>query len=148
MGTTTPRTSEGTVNGTLHCDVLQQDLTQSMGKLPNKSVYIFQQDLAPWHLSKFVQEKVAKLKLNVLEWSMKRLDLNPVEMLWSILAKKLATKPIYLIMELYQRLEEESNGISQLSRLILIDSIPNRIQVFEIKRRPFHVELYRYILIF
>ena len=127
-GTTAARIFEGIMNETLYCDVLQQELTQSMGKLPNKSAYTFQQDLAPWHTSKLVQEKMAKLKLNVLEWPAKSPDLNPIEMLWSILDKKLAAKSIYSIMELHQRLEEEWNGISQLSCLNLIDPMPDSIQ--------------------
>ena len=48
-GTTAATIFEETMNGTLYCDVLQQELTQSMGKLPNKSAYTFQQDLAPCH---------------------------------------------------------------------------------------------------
>ena len=47
-GTTAARIFEGTINKTLYCDVLQQELTQSMGKLSNKSAYTFQPDL--WHL--------------------------------------------------------------------------------------------------
>ena len=116
------------MNETLYCDVLQQELTQSMGKLPNKSAYTFQQDLAPCHTSKLVQEKMAKLKLNVLEWPAKSPHLSPIEMLCSILYKKLVAKLIYSIMELRQRLEEEWNGIRQLSCLNLIDSMPDRIQ--------------------
>ena len=54
VGTTAARIFEGTINGTLYCDVLQQELTQSMEKLPNKFAYTFQQDLAPWHTSKLV----------------------------------------------------------------------------------------------
>ena len=127
-GTTAARIFEGTMNGTLYCDVLQQELTQSMGKLPNKSEYTFQHDLASWHTSKRVQEKMAKLKLNVLEWPGKSSALNAIEMLWSILDKKSAAKPIYSIMELRQRLEEEWNGISQLSCLYLIHLMPDRIQ--------------------
>ena len=127
-GTTAARIFEETMNGTLYCDVLQQELTQSMGKLLNKSAYTFQQDLGPWHTSKLVQEKMAKLKVNVLEWQAKSPHLNPIQMLCSILDKKLATKPIYSIMELCQRLEEEWNGINQLSYLNLIDSMPDRIQ--------------------
>ena len=46
-GTTAARIFQGIMNGTLYCDVLQQELTQSMGKLRNKSAYTFQQDLAP-----------------------------------------------------------------------------------------------------
>ena len=106
-GTTAARIFEGTMSGTLYCDVLQQELTQSMGKLPNKSEYTFQQDLAPWHTSKLVLEKMANLKVNVLEWPAKSPNLNPIEMLCSILNKKLAAKPIYSIMELCQPLEEE-----------------------------------------
>ena len=92
-GTTAARIFEGTMNGTLYCDVLQQELTQSIGKLPNKSVCTFQQDLAPWHTSKLVQEKMAKLKLNVLEWPEKSPDLNPIEMLLSILDKNWLRNP-------------------------------------------------------
>ena len=112
-GTSAAKIFEGTMNGTLCCDVLQQELTQSMGKLPNKSAYTFQQDLASWHTSKLVQEKMAKLKLNILEWSAKSPGLNSIEMLCSILDKKLAVKPIYSTIELRQRLEEEWNGIYQ-----------------------------------
>ena len=61
-GTTAARIFEGTMNGTLYCDVLQQELRQSMGKLPSKSAYTFQQDLAPWHTSKLVQEKSGKIE--------------------------------------------------------------------------------------
>ena len=89
---------------------------------------MFQQDLAPSHTSKLVQEKMAKLKLNLLEWLAKSSDLNLVDMLCSILNKKLAVKRIYPIMELRQRLEEEWNSIRQLSCLDLIDSMPDRIQ--------------------
>ena len=127
-GTTAASIFEGTMNGTLYCDVLQQELTQSMEKLLNKSAYMFQEELAPWHTSKLVLQKMAKLKLNVLEWSTKSPDLNPVEMLSSILDRKLATKPIYSIMELRQRLDEEWNDIRQLLCLNLIDSMPDRIQ--------------------
>ena len=127
-GTTAARIFEGTMNRTLYCEVVQQELTQSMEKFPNKSAYTFQQDLAPWHTPKLVQEKMAKLKLNVLEWPAKSSHLNPIEMLWSILDKKLTAKPVYSIMELRQWLEEEWNGIRQLSCLNLIDSMPDRIQ--------------------
>ena len=75
-GTTTARICEGTMNGTLYCNVLQHEWTQSMGKLSNRSACMFQQDLVPWHTSKLVQEKIGQLKLNVLECPAKSPDLN------------------------------------------------------------------------
>ena len=113
-GMSAARIFKGTMNGTLYCDVLQQELTQSMGKLPNKSEYTFQHALAPWHTSKLVQGKMAKLKLNVLECPVKSSDLNPVKILCSILDKKSAAKPILSLMGRRQQLEEEWNGIGQL----------------------------------
>ena len=61
-GTTTTRIFEGTMNGTLYCDVLQQKLTQTMEKLPNKSVYMFQQDLPPWPYVKIRPRKNGKIE--------------------------------------------------------------------------------------
>ena len=61
-GTTAARIFEGTMNGTSYCDVPRKELTQSIGKSPNKSASMFQQDLTPWHTSKLVQEKVATIK--------------------------------------------------------------------------------------
>ena len=80
-GTTTARIFDGTMNGILYCNVLQSELKQSMAKLSKKTTYTFQQNLAPWHTSKLVKEKMAKMKLNVLEWAAKSPDLNPIEML-------------------------------------------------------------------
>ena len=61
-GTTTAPIFEGTMNRTLYCDVLQQELTQSMEKLPNKSAYRFQQDLAPWSYVKTHPRKNGKIE--------------------------------------------------------------------------------------
>ena len=76
------------------------------------------------HTSKLVSEKVVKMKLNMFEWMVKSPDLNSVEMLWSIIDKRLAVKPIYT----KERLKEEWNGIDQQLCLDLIDSMPNHIQ--------------------
>ena len=61
-GTTTAPIFEGTMNGTLYCDVLQQELTQSTEKLSNKSAYIFQQDLAPWPYVQNSSKKNGKIE--------------------------------------------------------------------------------------
>ena len=68
------------------------------------------------------------MKLNMFEWVAKSPDLNSVEMLWSIIDKRLAAKPIYTKEQLKERLKEEWNGIDQQLCLNLIDSMLNRIQ--------------------
>ena len=64
-----------------YCKILKNELKQSMVKLPGKTSIVFQHDLASWHTSDMVKDKIAKMKLNVLDWSSKSPDLNPIEML-------------------------------------------------------------------
>ncbi len=116
------------MTGKLYCDVLQNELKKSIARFPKKMPYMFQQDLAPSHTSKLVSEKIAKMKFNMLDCVPKSPDLNPVEMLWSILDKKLSAKPIYTKLQLKERLEQEWNSVDQQLCLDLIDSMPGRIQ--------------------
>lgn len=116
------------MNGNLYCDVLQHQLKSSMARIPKNTKVFFQHDLAPWHTSKIVQEKISKLKLNVLNWAPKSPDLNPIEMLWSILDKKLGSKPMYSKIALIDRLQEEWNLIDQDLCIKLVDSMPERIR--------------------
>ena len=95
------------MNGMTYCEVLRHELVQSMSMVPNKSELIFQQDLAPWHTSNIVQATIKQMKLKVLDWAPKSPDLNPVEILWSILDKILASKPIYSKLALQDRLQQE-----------------------------------------
>ena len=95
------------MNGEYYCDVLQNEVKRSLAKIPAQGKMVFEQYLTPWHTSNIVKEKIAKLKLGMPDWALKRPDLNPVEMIWSILDKKLAAKPIYSKATLIERLQEE-----------------------------------------
>ena len=128
FGTLNARIYTENINDQLYCDVLQNEVKQFLAKTPATAKMIFQQDLAPWHTSNMAKEKIVKLKLNVLEWAPKSSDLNPVEMLWSILDKKLTTKPIYSKAALIERLQEEWNNIDKDLCVKLIESMPERIQ--------------------
>ena len=83
--------------------------------------------MVPWHTSNIVKERVVTLKLRVLEWTLKSLELNSVEMFWSILHKKLATKPIYSKAALTDRLQEEWNNIDKDLCIQLVESMTQRI---------------------
>ena len=116
------------MNGQLYCDVLETELKRSMAKFSKKAKMVYQQDLAPCHTSSIVANKIAKLKLNVLDWAPKSPDLNPIEMLWSILDKKLTSKPIYSRTALMERLQKEWDNIGQGLCIKLVESIRERIQ--------------------
>ena len=68
------------------------------------------------------------LKLDLLDWALKSPDLNLIEMLWSILDKKLALKPIYSKVALMDRLQEEWDNVDQDLCIKLVESIPERIR--------------------
>ena len=88
-------------------------MKQFLAKTPAQGRMVLQRDLAPWHTSNVVKEQIVKLKLRVLDWAPKSPDLSSVEILWPILDKKLATKPIYSKAALIDRLEEEWNNIDK-----------------------------------
>ena len=115
------------MNGGLYCNVLQGEVKQFLAKTPAQGKMVFQQHLAPWYASNIVKEKIVKLKLSVLDWAPKSPALNPVEMLWSILDKKLITKPVYSKAALIVRLQEESNNIDKDLYIKLVESMPERI---------------------
>ena len=100
------------MNGQLYCDILEIELKRSMTKFPKKTKIVYQQDLAPWQRSNVIKDKIVKLKLNVLDLTPKSSDLNPIEMLCSILDKKLLSKPIYLGTTLMERFQEEWDNIN------------------------------------
>ncbi|CAF2016844.1 unnamed protein product [Rotaria magnacalcarata] len=128
FGATAARIYMENMDGKLYCDVLQHQLKHSMAQIPKTTKILFQQDLAPWHTSNIVKEKIAKLRLDVLDWAPKSPDLNPVEMLWSILDKKLASKPMYSKAALMDRLQEEWDNVDQDLCIKLVESMPERIR--------------------
>ncbi|CAF3183212.1 unnamed protein product [Rotaria socialis] len=125
--TTNTRIYTENMNGQLYCDVLQKEVKQFLAKTPTTAKMVFQQDLAPWYTSNIVKEKIVKLKLNMLEWVPTSPDLNRIEMLWSILDKKLVAKPMYSKAALIDRLQEEWNNIDKDLCIKLVESMPERI---------------------
>lgn len=127
QGPTEARIFDENMDGSMYCDVLSNELKRSMAKLQDKQKIIYQQDLAPWHTSNLVKAKIQKLKLKVMDWPAKSPDLNPVELVWSILDKKLMATPIYNKSTLRKRLEEEWKSLSVDLCKSLVDSMPERL---------------------
>jgi transposase len=65
--------------------------------------------------------------LKVLKWTPKSPHLNPIEMLWSIIDKRLASKPIFSKVALIEQIREEWNEIDLELYVKLVESMPERI---------------------
>ena len=70
------------INGQLYCDILETKLNRSMATFPKETKMVYQEDVTLWQMWNIVKDKIAKLKLRVLDRAPKRPDLNPKEMLW------------------------------------------------------------------
>ena len=67
-------------------------------------------------------------------------DLNPIEMRWLVLDKKLETKPIYGTASLTDCLQEQWTGIDKDLCIKLIEPMPERIEVFKSERWTFSIK--------
>ena len=93
------------VGGKLYCNVLQHQLKSSVAQMPQKIKYFSGRPTSMTHI-KYREGKNRQLKVDVLDWARTRPGLNPIEMLWSILDKKLVSKPIYSRAVLIGRFQE------------------------------------------
>ena len=83
---------DGNMDGQSYWSVLNGESKRSMAKLSDRARIVYQQDLAPWHASSLVNDSIKTMKLKVFDWPAKSPAMNPIEMLWSILYKKLIRK--------------------------------------------------------
>lgn len=122
---------EGGLDADLYCKILEEELIQTIDYYGmQKKEVIFQQDNDPKHTSKKAKKCLQDLDMHVLEWPPQSPDLNPIEHLWDVLKRKLAsyeTQP-RRIHELWERIEEEWSRISKEECLSLIESMPRRIE--------------------
>ena len=116
------------MNGQLYCDVLETELKLSMAKLAKKLKWFTKKISHHGTRRNVVKDKIAKLKLSILDWAPKRLDLNSIEMLWSTLEKKLTSRPIYSRTALMEALQEGMDNIDQELCIKLVDSMSKRVQ--------------------
>ncbi|KAJ8463965.1 hypothetical protein ONZ51_g9903 [Trametes cubensis] len=87
------------------------------------------QDNDPKHTSKKAKTWFKDHGFEVMEWPAQSPDLNPIEHLWGILKRKLAShkEPPPSINELWKRVEAEWEKISAKECRDLIESMPRRV---------------------
>jgi len=121
------------MNAEGYTDVLEEVLIPYLEK-NNNVTFTFQQDNAPVHSAKFTKQWLHSKNVCQLQWPSLSPDLNPMENLWGILARK-----IYGNCRQFQTVNDLKSEIlkcwAEIDETIvksLINSMPNRI--FEVIR--------------
>ena len=71
---------EGCINQICYCDILKENVHRIISKFKlDPSCVIFQQDNAPFHTTKMLQECVSWQPLSLLPWLAPSPDLIPIE---------------------------------------------------------------------
>lgn len=119
------------MNSTRYINILNGHLLPVARRIAGKE-FIFQQDNAPCHSSKLVKEWLKRQKINALMWPAYSPDINPIENLWAILARKVYTNGRQFddIESLKKTILESWQQIELEMCQNLINSMKNRI--FEI----------------
>jgi len=115
-----------TVNSKVYQEILQEKMLPCMD---SHQTTIFQQDNAPCHTSKAMQTFFRQTKINVLEWPGNSPDINPIENLWLIMKKKVASRHPKNIEDLKTAIKEV--WVKEVAEDVchrLVESLPTLLQ--------------------
>jgi transposase len=129
---------EENINSLKYQQILVENLNESANMM-GLNEFIFQQDNAPPHSSKLIQNFFNENNINVLPWPAQSPDLNPIENLWAIISLRLTRKNLKSKKELKEEIRKiwSSIELSELRRLV--DSIPNRLREV-VEKKGFHTK--------
>lgn len=121
---------DGKMNRFDYIQILNDHLLPLVHSQFHRRPYAFQDDNAPVHRAKDVENWIAEKNIKVLsDWPSQSPDLNPIEHLWNELEQKIRkryTRPKNL-RELEMALQEEWRRIPSEVYINLIESMPKRI---------------------
>ncbi|CAF3248556.1 unnamed protein product [Rotaria socialis] len=119
---------DGRMNAKGYREVLKKHLID-IGSCMGGSDWIFQQDNAPIHRAKVNLAWFKSKKINVLPWPSLSPDLNPIENLWGILARKVYSggKQFRTKEQLKTTIIKSWEEISIEQLRALVKSMPERI---------------------
>lgn len=121
---------DGRMNATNYLELLEEELYTTLVDFNfDLNEVIFQQDNAPVHMAKIVQEWFWEQPYDVMKWPAQSPDLNPIEHVWASMKRRLNYYPTAPrnLHELWTRIEEVYASISVDECRKLYASMPSRI---------------------
>jgi transposase len=114
----------------LYKEILETDLQETMAYYGYESdKVIFQHDNDPKHTAKVVTQYLENQPYETMVWPAQSPDLNPIENIWSLLKLRLFRNydtPPKGIHELWERIQEVWNSLTEDDCRKVIDSMPKR----------------------
>lgn len=98
---------DGIMNSQLYQEILGRNVAPSVKQLKLKRSWVFQQDNDPKHTSKSTKSWMEKKKYKLLDWPSQSPDLNPIEMLWGDLKRRVHTRRPKNLDQLRKYCQEE-----------------------------------------
>lgn len=129
----------GKITGSVYINMLENTFLPFYNSFENNLQYIFQDDNAPVHRARAVNQWKEDNSVLSLPWPAQSPDLNPIEHLWDVLERKVRVHKPHPknIQELMIVLEEEWNKIEPEILINLVESMPRRVQaVIDSKGNP------------
>lgn len=122
---------EGTMTGKVYMEILDEGLIGTFDKFwIDSDDWIVQQDNDPKHTFNIAKRWFSDHNIKLLAWPAQSPDLNPIEHLWALLKRRLASYDTIpdSAEELWQRIRVEWDRIEAKECAALVSSMPRRIQ--------------------
>ena len=114
----------GNLNGVWYIDILGECMVPSVHMHGYRDHYIFQNDNAPCHRARIVNEWKVENNISSLQWPAQSPDLNPIDNLWSQLGRMIHRDPPTDLADLERKIHENWAMLGRRTCLDLIRSMP------------------------
>jgi len=125
----------GTITGQSYSEFLTETLLPRVRSV-HEDGFIFQHDNASPHTAQVTLDTLEEENIEVLDWPALSPDLNPVENLWSMIARKVYTAGVQYENEgiLWNAVQTAAKEVPIETCVELANSLPERIQAMMLKR--------------